>query len=239
VPGSWAHDVSVAFPNLTGSIQTFQPMRRGVQSAQVRWEGGEALEAAQQAQVHPQVLTLQVLDRAPQSVTVLLDFSPPWRFGRLAMSGCLMRWPLQLKNGEVEYSVVGERETLRAYLLTCQGPRGPPAKLLSLRMGRRETPSEDLLTPKQRQTVALAVARGYYEYPRKITLTSLAQELHISKSTLSQTLMRVESILVGEGARVASSSPPLAPLPPAPRLDPAPAVPERRPRPLWEGNRAW
>lgn len=52
------------------------------------------------------------------------------------------------------------------------------------------------LTDKQRQAITAAVAAGYYETPREVSLGELADRLEISKSALSQRLKAAESKLV-------------------------------------------
>lgn len=52
------------------------------------------------------------------------------------------------------------------------------------------------LTEKQRQAVTAAVAAGYYETPREVSLGELAAQIEISKSALSQRLKAAESKLV-------------------------------------------
>lgn len=54
----------------------------------------------------------------------------------------------------------------------------------------------DILTAKQRQTLELALKRGYYDRPREADLTDLAEELDISKSAVSQRLRTAERKLV-------------------------------------------
>lgn len=51
------------------------------------------------------------------------------------------------------------------------------------------------LTDKQRRAVTAAVAAGYYETPREVTLGELAAEMGLSKSALSQRLKAAESKL--------------------------------------------
>jgi hypothetical protein len=62
------------------------------------------------------------------------------------------------------------------------------------------------LTQKQRQAVTAAVAAGYYETPREISLGELADRLDISKSALSQRLKAAESKLVTSAFSRASIS---------------------------------
>jgi predicted DNA binding protein len=53
-----------------------------------------------------------------------------------------------------------------------------------------------LLTPRQRQVFDIAIREGFYDIPRRISLTELAQLLGVAKSTLSAQLQRVESTIV-------------------------------------------
>ncbi|KKK96050.1 hypothetical protein LCGC14_2666650, partial [marine sediment metagenome] len=48
------------------------------------------------------------------------------------------------------------------------------------------------LTPRQVQVIQYALDRGYFDYPRKTALSTLAKELGISKSTLGEILRRAE-----------------------------------------------
>lgn len=52
------------------------------------------------------------------------------------------------------------------------------------------------ITPKQREAIEVAVDEGYYENPRATDLDSLADELDISKSAVSQRLNAVETKLI-------------------------------------------
>ncbi len=61
---------------------------------------------------------------------------------------------------------------------------------------RRER--ERKLTRRQREILLRAIEEGYYDFPRRVTLSELAERLGISKSYLSETLMKVESKLLPE-----------------------------------------
>lgn len=50
--------------------------------------------------------------------------------------------------------------------------------------------SGELLTPCQRQTIALALERGYFDVPRQTTIVELAEELGISDQAASARLRR-------------------------------------------------
>ena len=54
----------------------------------------------------------------------------------------------------------------------------------------------DLLTERQRDLLALAVAEGYYEVPRRTTHRELAATLGVSVGRVSERLQRIEVRLV-------------------------------------------
>ncbi len=63
------------------------------------------------------------------------------------------------------------------------------------------------LTPKQWEALELAYEAGYYDQPRSVDLETLADELEISKSAVSQRLRAaegtiVEGVLAGLHARI-------------------------------------
>lgn len=60
------------------------------------------------------------------------------------------------------------------------------------------TPSTEL-TDAQHETLTYAYKRGYFEIPRRVTLTDLASELEISHQALSERLRRGHNALI-EGA---------------------------------------
>jgi hypothetical protein len=61
---------------------------------------------------------------------------------------------------------------------------------------RRRVEPESLLTDRQLALVHAAVERGYYDPPRRCSLTELAADVGLAKSTCSETLHRVEGRIV-------------------------------------------
>lgn len=70
-----------------------------------------------------------------------------------------------------------------------------------------EEPRSRPLTPRQREILLRAVHGGYYEYPRRITLTDLAREIGIAKSTLSESLIMIERTVMQSFARTLEPPP--------------------------------
>ncbi|PCR90609.1 helix-turn-helix domain-containing protein [Natrinema ejinorense] len=56
---------------------------------------------------------------------------------------------------------------------------------------------ERRLTPRQREALAVARRRGYYEWPRRVSAGDLATDLGVSKSTYLEHLRKAEAELLG------------------------------------------
>lgn len=65
---------------------------------------------------------------------------------------------------------------------------------------RSRDDSERLLTDRQRELLSTAIEMGYYDTPRGASMTDLADELGIAKSTCSETLHRAEETVVKQFA---------------------------------------
>ena len=72
--------------------------------------------------------------------------------------------------------------------------------------GKRESSMLASLTKRQKEIILTAVAQGYFEFPRRISLTGLGELLGIRPSTVSEILRSAERRLVarafGKGAHL-------------------------------------
>jgi len=102
--------------------------------------------------------------------------------------------PLDIENGVAEVDVTGEHERVAAL-----GKRFDEMGLeYELDRVRQRVDPVRLLTDRQQELLLTAVELGYYDVPRRSTLTEVADHLGIAKSTCSETLQRVERTVVRE-----------------------------------------
>jgi len=101
--------------------------------------------------------------------------------------GVVPRTPFEVRDGWVEWTVEGTRETMRALIDRFRSDEIPHRLLSTRSTGAR------LLTPRQREVFEVASREGYWDVPRRINLTELAGLLNVAKSTLSNQLQRIES----------------------------------------------
>jgi predicted DNA binding protein len=105
----------------------------------------------------------------------------------------LVRYPAASQNGVSKLELVGPLSRLRSLLRHLRATGRAP-RLVSLAPDSFRS-HRLLLTPTQRTLFRQALSAGYFEVPRRITLTQLAQKVSRSKSSVSQLLAVVEQKL--------------------------------------------
>lgn len=147
-------------------------------------------------------------DPAVESV-VELDETPSWTRYRLTWTSKARRTIRTLLGDAVVVEAVADRKwTFRLRFaefddVTAFREAAAESELpLELRRLREESRTEDAaatgLTDIQRETLAVAVRRGYFEVPRAATLSDLADELGVSKQAVSERLRRALARLAAD-----------------------------------------
>ncbi|QSG11253.1 Transcriptional regulator, contains HTH domain [Halapricum desulfuricans] len=109
-------------------------------------------------------------------------------------SGIPLEMPFEISDGEAVWEVTAPQDRLSAL----------GEQLDQFDIGytvdyiHQHVTEEPLLTDRQRRLVVKAVEAGYYDTPRESSLTELAVEVDIAKSTASETLHRAEEQIVKE-----------------------------------------
>jgi predicted DNA binding protein len=127
-----------------------------------------------------------------ESVRFEVSTPLPEPHGAMTESGVVPSFPLRLEGGWFVGDLTASREQLAAFRdeLEAADIEYELTRLSTSNQSRRR------LTERQREVVAEAVERGYYELPRNCTLTDLAAELDVDESVVSRILRRAESRIV-------------------------------------------
>ncbi|WP_083860859.1 helix-turn-helix domain-containing protein [Natrialba asiatica] len=129
--------------------------------------------------------------------TVLVQFQlpfvpPPYR--ALFASGNLPQFPYTIEDGWIVCDLSTSHERLSRFRDELEETG---FSLEVVRINQSIDPA-DLLTDRQRRFATEAIERGYYDTPRQCSLTELADELGVSKSTASVVLHNAEETIVKE-----------------------------------------
>ncbi|WP_254535556.1 helix-turn-helix domain-containing protein [Halomarina litorea] len=189
-PDTWVHAVSTAHPEATLRVlAALSEGRTGVGLLDVLGVTDALLDAMRDQRG---VTALDVLARDDERALLRFETSQPLLLQSAHASGVPLELPVTVRDGTATLRVTAPRERLRA--LRDQFERdglAPRVEAVS-----PSTPDGSVLTDRQREILERAVELGYYETPRRVTLSDLAADLGVAKSTLSETLHRAESTLV-------------------------------------------
>ncbi|OYR39713.1 helix-turn-helix domain-containing protein [Halorubrum sp. Ib24] len=191
--GPWIADVSREFPDAGFRVLTAVPGESaGFALVRVSARDVDAVLSAMES--HDALASVSVMAREDGVATVRIETDAPLLLLAAKRSGLPIEMPLDIEDGVAEVEVTGEHERV--------AEMGRRLSDLGLefeveRVRQRVNPAR-LLTDRQRELLLAAVDLGYYDVPRRATLTEVAEHVGIAKSTCSETLQRVERTVVRE-----------------------------------------
>ena len=141
---------------------------------------------------HPSILELEVIGSTGDEATIEFTTDHPLLLFSSQASGTAIQLPVTIENGVAEAEVTGSRERL-SRLGEHLDALGLSYEVIYVQEYRE---SDAPLSKRQRELLCAAVDRGYYDSPRRCTLTDLAEEFDIAKSTCSEILHRAEGQII-------------------------------------------
>lgn len=189
----WIGAVSRRYPDAVFRVlAAFTDNDAGVGLAEIVSDDLEALLLAIEGA--EDVTSFEVLKHGDRQALVQFGTTMPLLLLPARDSGVPLEMPVEIRDGTVEWQLTAPRDRLSA--LADQLDNFD----ISYRVEyvRDQPGDEPLLTDRQERIVTAAVEAGYYDTPRKTSLTDLARDLDIAKSTASETLHRAEEKIVKE-----------------------------------------
>ncbi|WP_227356603.1 helix-turn-helix domain-containing protein [Haladaptatus salinisoli] len=140
----------------------------------------------------PKVISYEVLDVEHQGGLIEFTVPEPELHQATLSSGNLPTYPLVVRDGWAISEMITSHNRL-SELKQAFEKHDLPFDITSLTQSFDPT---TLLTDKQREFVVAAITQGYYEQPRRCSLTELAESMDVSKSTASRILHRAEGKII-------------------------------------------
>ncbi|SDR42416.1 helix-turn-helix domain-containing protein [Natronobacterium texcoconense] len=187
----WVEQVSTDYPDATFRVLGAVP---GSESgfALVRVTGSDVPDVVDDMNDHPQITELTLAQWSENEATVHFETTAPLLLFSSRDSGMPIELPVEIKDGEATIEVTGSRDRL-AELAEQLESFGLQYRIENVRERLHES---QLLSDRQLEVLTAAVEEGYYDTPRRCSLTDLAGHLDIAKSTCSETLHRAEEAII-------------------------------------------
>ena len=108
-------------------------------------------------------------------------------------TGILPCFPFAVKSGCAYWEILGVERDSRDLIGLIE--HSLPGSRVAAVLSSRASVGGPQLTPRQEAVFQKAIQRGYYDFPRRITLTELAKVIGVDKGSLSIMLVRIEACL--------------------------------------------
>ncbi|MFB6169850.1 MAG: helix-turn-helix domain-containing protein [Haloarculaceae archaeon] len=189
--GVWIGDLTRAHPETAFRIlAALADEDAGVGLVEIT--GPETAAVLDDLRTEPEVVDVSVLKDGDGEALVQFETTLPLLLFPMRGSGTPLELPFTIEAGRAEWNVTAPRDRLSAL--------GDQLREFGISFEvayiHQEFESEDLLTDGQGSLVRAAVERGYYDTPRTCSLTELADELGMAKSTCSEMLHRAEGKII-------------------------------------------
>jgi len=187
------YTISRAHPELVGTIPTSQNLPDGRVLAEFDVAGPHAYDLGQEIGDLPGVLAVTRLTPSGQLTRFNVVLKEPSYIHLANELEVLLRYPRLVENGEYTVEVAARLSQLRKLV---DGLRQISPFVRVLRFSAdpmRSSPHR--LSPHRSALLRQALSAGYFDVPRRITLTGFAHRLGRSKSSVSRALALIEKEL--------------------------------------------
>ncbi len=195
--GVWVSDVSRSHPDVRFRVITVQVADGdGVGVVELRGDPDEVEEAVEDARDHPTTTGVDVVEDTDDTTLLQFHTQAPLLMTAASESGAPFETPFEIQDGEGVWDVTSARSSL-SDLSRRLDDLGVEYEIQHVRM----VDEDSLLTDRQRELLDLAISEGYYDTPRESSLSEVAEEADLAKSTASETLHRAEGKIVKDYVR--------------------------------------
>lgn len=186
--GAWYGIANVRHPGVRIEVESFYLTADGLSLDTVSLAGADWAALVDELPTLPGVEDVELLEQGESRGTIRVA-ARAWNLATaIEASGVSPEVPFPVESGHATWRLLGDKDAARAFHGALQH-----AGLAVTLLTSKEHEPRTLLTARQQEVRDAAIRHGYYDYPRRITLSALAARLGVAKSTLSQSLMMIES----------------------------------------------
>ena len=195
---SWLSALTTANPDLDVRVRGRLDLRRGLTLFEVELSPVNGRSWSERIRALPGVIDVELLDASGDTELCRVFFRGETVAAVIKRFGLIRQFPFPVRGGVATWTFVGPEPKVRG-LLDALRARPWPVQVESVRGG---TPERNRygLTSRQREILRRALAEGYFDVPRRVSLTELAERIGVAVSTLSVSLSVIERKIVAQQA---------------------------------------
>ncbi len=190
LPGSsWLGQYTRRHPSTRVEVVDRLELDRGLTLFEIRVHGPTGRPVGEEIRALPGVRTVEPLFVGEGLEVCRVHFTGRTLIPLLRRFALLRQFPYSVLDGVARWTVVGPADKVRA-LRSALERETAGVEIESV--ADASVPAVSTLTPRQGELLRIALDEGYFEVPRRITLTRLAGRVGVAVSTLSVALAVIE-----------------------------------------------
>ena len=187
VPKSkWLSKLNAKYPELRFHILSTIILEENVGDTLFQIQGPTVKNFISEFNSISEPFSFQILYEDEEVVLLNVKTKDPWILNSLVKTELLIMYPIKISEGQINIEAITNRMKVDNFLLELEKKE---IKFSIISIGYYSQSA--LLTKNQKEVLRFIYKNGYFEVPRKNTLTKLARDLKISPSALSETLRRI------------------------------------------------
>lgn len=189
--GPWIADVSREHPKALFEILTALP-EEGQGFGLLRFRSDSVDSVLEEIRSHETIEEVSIIQQTEGTATIQIVTTRPMILLAAKQAGIPIEMPVEIQDGTatVDVSAAHDRLSELGEQFSAMGID------FEIEYIQQRLHPDQLLTERQQEVLKFAVSNGYYDTPRKCTLTELAEEIGLAKSTCSETLHRAEEVVM-------------------------------------------
>lgn len=189
----WIAELSVAYPDLVFRVVSTQ-LHSGVATAVLEIEGTDIIEILSHANERESIRDIELLWKDDTKTIIQVETENPRLLQPLSRAGVPLKTPFTISDGTASWELFTSHPKLSD--LSDEFDRMDITYTVESIREFNTEPDATGLTDRQREVLVAAFEAGYYETPRRSSLTQVADQLGISKATCSDILHRAEGTII-------------------------------------------
>jgi predicted DNA binding protein len=182
--------LSKLYPDLIFKNISMLPILENMGNTLVEVSGSRAQKLLDDMKKEKNIASAKIVLDSPEQVLINVHVNEAIILNLLGETKVIIDYPLIFQDGQGFLTLIGERSDIDA-LLTRFEERGIDFTIKSI----GGTNSKEILSEKQKDVLVKSLKAGFFETPRKVSLTNLAKEFDVSPTALSEMIRRLSKRL--------------------------------------------
>jgi predicted DNA binding protein len=194
----WIGELSRKFRMYAFEIISFIPISQEpfVGNSLIKITGTRPAQLLMHLDNHPSLKAYFVMEETPTQLTINTQTKDQYLLEAIVKHHIIIKFPVPVEDGIATFQINSTRENVDAFI-DALNMKGIKTELKSVGGYTNEDVDERELTPRQQEIYKRAKDSGYYDSPRRVSLTDLAEQIGMAKSSLSSLLQRIHKKLLG------------------------------------------